>query len=116
MHSLRDGHVCGLANSGTELVVAGGWKRVNTTEIYSLDRDEWRFGQSLTDGWYGAGSVQLDTDTLLSVGGVATGKMTDRILAYDAETEGWVDRKERLGEPKAYFAAIMVDRSYLRCD
>ena len=61
-------------------------------------------------------SVQLE-HTLLLVGGQLDdgGTLSDAILQYNHETEGWVTRTEKLGTGRVFAGATMVPDSVVDC-
>ena len=50
MPTLREGHSCGLVQdplNGPEVIVAGGSYMPYTVDIYSIDTDSWREGNTI---------------------------------------------------------------------
>ena len=96
----------------TQAVVITGGERLDSTEVFSLDTQQWsNFARLPIDISYGA-SVQYE-DSFLIVGGYSfnDGEL-DTIYRFNVIDNSWDLLPQRLGFPKYEIAAFLVPESY----
>ena len=116
----RQGHACGFINSnnaGPEVLVAGGNPNDISVEILSLSTMEWRVGPNLPKGIDYPASVPFGNSFLI-IGGSDFEENTfyDTIYEYEVEGGNWIERPEKLGQPKYDLTAIMLDTKDVDCE
>ena len=88
MNVNRDDHACALVDNRTVMVVGGdGYRARSTTELFDLEKRNWRFGPSLPMSSREAKMVTVDGQTY-HIGGTKTDSLKIYRLDQDGDT-GW---------------------------
>jgi len=115
-------------DEGNEIVVTGGFNRrdgvhMNSTQIYNVERDEWRDGPDLPLNMAAGNYVQLPAPaTFLVVAGLETEEpdsnepvLSTRILGYEPDDKEWLQFPERLQTARMESTAILLPEDFFNC-